>query len=134
MGKSMQIESQRLSVKVAVVSSKLSGRWSLHVTDVCGIKGSRKALEDLPPIQWGKSDSNIYALHVMARQRSLSLLDKCVCGYRGSLTGWVTGLVPEYLSGGRGPVVAMKRGNARGAKGTRILVPNVMNQREGVTS
>jgi len=67
-----------------------------------------------------KPDPNRYALHAMAQTRSLSPLNKCMCDYRGKLIGWITASVAECLSDDRVPVVALKRGNARGAKGNRI--------------
>lgn len=121
MAKFETTEPQRLAEKCTVASIRITGRWNCTVTPPRGGKGCPSGTRTEGPSN-RKVSSNRHASHVMARMRSLSPSDKCLRNYRRNLTGWLTEFVSECPSGGRVPVVVMKRGNTRGAKGNRLSV------------
>jgi hypothetical protein len=129
MAKPILVELQCLSVNDCGRLIRLTGRWNLWTVLLSRPKGCGLS-EGCAPVTRAKPDSNRYALHAMARTKGLSSSNKCVCDYRGNPTGWSTGSAPECPSDGRVPIVAVKRGNSRGAKGDRIsTVSRIANER-----
>ena len=131
MAKAKLLEPQRQSVMLAVASPAIGAMGSNTVVPSGangGLSAQEPGLSNTP-----SSGPNRSALQTNTRTRGLRSSDKCVNSYRRSRRKWITRFVREGSFDGRVPIVAMKRGNARGAKGNRILGESV-NQREGKTS